>query len=120
MSRNLCATVCVHCQHPVKVIEYPRPFKDEESHGHFKEFEGMLVAKAECPVCFASYLAWLDTTTCVNPVHKNHGEKALPGDVIDLSYLSTFNDEPREDDLPIYNVEKTTVWIRTGKFSKNS
>ena len=77
MSRNLLRTTCARCDGKVRIV------------GHIRveqyRTEGYYVADAECEDCCAQYAAWL-------------GE---PGQAFhDLSYRSTFNDEPGPTDLP--------------------
>lgn len=109
MSRNLCRVICYYCGHPVKISEPPRPITVYDCGRHFKEFKGMLVAKACCSACLAKYLAWIDLSKCVkNPRPKYH-------EIIeDLSFRSTFDDEPGPNDLPEFEVEKQ--WVRVGPY----
>ena len=109
MSRNLYQQTCYYCDHPIMLLEKPRPITEEDAFGYFKEFKGMVVAIAYCPVCLAKYLAWVDTSKRLNHSSKNYHEV-----IQDLSFLSTFNDEPGPDDLPAYKVEKR--WIRVGDY----
>ncbi len=60
MSRNLNSTTCDQCGHDVELIEKPRPITVKDAGSYFKEYEGMLVANAECPMCMAKYLALVD------------------------------------------------------------
>jgi len=79
---------------------------------YFDEFEGMLVAPAMCRVCAAKYLAWVDQRPCVNPIHRDRAiycsEDAA---FFDLSYRSSFDDEPRDDDIPYVVVAHNTGQI---------
>jgi hypothetical protein len=116
MSRNLGETVCVHCGHPVQLQEKPRLITKKEAGKHFGAFMGLLVAKAECPICLAKYLAWIDETNFA--LLKKEGReprKAPYGEILDLSYRSTFNDQPGNDDLPEYDVQTITTWHRVAK-----
>ncbi|MFA5187808.1 MAG: hypothetical protein WC460_00415 [Patescibacteria group bacterium] len=119
MSRNLGATACVHCEHPVELLEEPRPITEKEAGVYFdNKYKGMLVAEARCPICLAKYLAWIDDTNSIlvrREPEKYSPRKADYGKVFDLSYLSTFDDEPGDDDLPIYDVEVITTWHRVAK-----
>jgi len=117
MSRNLGVRDCYNCGHPVEFTSPAHPITRDEAGRYYDEYEGMIVAMAECPICLAKYLAWIDQRNCVNPVHKDF---ALHMDIIDnrpfdLSYLSTFNDEPGEEDLPVYDVQKIETWHRVAK-----
>lgn len=110
MSRNLLSKRCVHCGHDVKLLEEPRPITEEEAGVYFDEFRTMEVANAECPACKAKYLAWVNPPTQGIHAGTTRGE-AIDGHY-DLSYRSTFNDEPSEEDLPTYEVRKETRWVR--------
>lgn len=95
MSRNLKRIEC----HGVVVVldEKSHPITRKEAGRYYDEFEGMLVAKAHCPVCGAKYLAWIDESTQVKkPLFPRTASR---GGVVDLSYFSTFNDEPGVKDL---------------------
>lgn len=108
MSRNICDTVCQHCEHEVDLVEEPRSITEDEAGPYFEEYRTMTVANAECPACKAKYLAWVHPPT--KGIHAGHCYH--DGLVYDLSYRSTFNDEPGEADLPEYEVEK--AWVRVG------
>lgn len=112
MSRNLLSTKCVHCEHKVELLEEPHPITKEEAGRYFDEYEGMIVAKAICPMCLAEYLAWIDET---ERVKIRIDRKANYGEVLDLSYYSTFNDEPDYTDLPKYDVQVIKTWHRVAK-----
>jgi hypothetical protein len=76
----------------------------------------MIVANAECPVCLAKYLAWMN-----NIPHRGiflNSENAEFEQPSDLSFRHSFNDEPNERDLPVYDVK--IVYLRTGLFSKTN
>lgn len=111
MSRNLCQTECDFCKGEVLLEELPRPITKYEAHRYFGEFEGMLVANAKCVDCLAKYLAWVDETTRIKNEWREYYRKGDP--FHDLSFRSTFNDEPGEDDLPKYNIGR----IRLGPYS---
>jgi len=114
MSRNLDQTTCYYCEYPVVPLEWPRPITIDDCGGEntqwaadlFEEFRGMLVAKAECPVCLAKYLAWVDES------RRKHSRRCFTTDepIMDLSFRSTFNDEAGADDLPVYTVKR--LWVR--------
>lgn len=114
MSRNLCRTDCVRCRSVPVLMETPRPITPAEAGDYFKEYEGMMVARAECPVCDARYLAWCDMST-ITGESKRYWLNMVALDraispFFDLSFLSTFNDEPENCDLP-------TAVIRYGRGS---
>lgn len=112
MSRNLCKTVCDFCGTEPQMIEKPRPITKEESGCYFDEYAGMLVANADCLACGAKYLGWV---TWPDRIHKLHG--SLYGDdpqgLVDMSFRSTFNDEPGPEDLPDFIITKTVVVSKT-------
>lgn len=120
MSRNLCAQVCVHCEHAVVLDEPARPITKEDCWRYIDEFRGTLVARAHCPMCEAKYLAWMDDTehTCRYGRGMVSPRVSRDGIPIDLSYLSTFDDEPGPEDLPRYRVERVTTWVRKGLYGK--
>ena len=115
MSENLHATKCVHCGNDVELLETPRPITEKEA-GNFYVDKGILFAKAHCPICLARYLAWIGSSTKVLPIKKDLVKgMTLYGEVVDLSYLSTFSDQPGKGDLPVYEVQKTTTRKRVEK-----
>lgn len=95
MSRNLCEVVCGRCNAEPTMVEQPREITRVEMGRYADEFRGMIVANAECPRCQARYLAWVDRIP-----HRRDPYRCEAG-FCDLSYRSTFNDEPGEDDLPM-------------------
>ena len=106
MSRNLCTTICPHCGDTPRLVETPHFITNKESGAYYEEFEGMIVAKAICPSCEAQYLSWTDES------HRTRyaRDKSCPT-VEDLSYYSTFNDEPDEDDLPRYEIQYVRIRV---------
>lgn len=111
MSRNIGERNCRHCDGTIVLVEKPRSITEDDAGYCFPEYGGMLVANAECPVCLAQYLAWVDAVP---------GRAAkLPDEThLDLSYRSSFNDEPGERDLPRYQVE--TQLVRVGPFVEST
>jgi hypothetical protein len=109
VSRNLCSILCQHCPGQPALVESPRPITREEAGVYFGEYQGMLVANAECPTCLAKYLAWVGK----HPQwpHEVHIDPDLG--FHDLSYRAAFNDEPAEEDLPVYDVKP----VRVGPYS---
>lgn len=108
MSRNLLSINCARCGGFVKPEEDPRPITSEEAGRYYEEYEGMLVANGLCVICGAKYLGWVDETTRTRAFR--HARKAAVFEpFIDLSYRSTFNDEPSEDDLPLWNGPERTM-----------
>lgn len=108
MSRNLCQSSCYFCQCGNIVLEEtPRPITKADAGYYFDEFEGLIVAHAHCFQCEAKYLAWLDGSKRKS-ASKGWGwdwprrrEDGGPGD---LSFRSTFNDEPGEEDMPKWKI----------------
>lgn len=87
--------------------ESPRPITRTDCGVYFDEFEGMLVAFAHCYRCEAKYLAWIDGTKRKKSF-PSHYPFMYPhpnaGMAQDLSFRSTFNDEPGPNDLPKYKI----------------
>lgn len=81
-----------------------------EAWHYWDEYEGMKVANATCPMCAAKYLAWCSES---NMHRTRYGGRRLdglePGTFGDLSFRSSFNDEPGIDDLPLFAVEPRRV-----------
>lgn len=113
MSRNLLRT---ECHGPVDLEESPRPITASEAGQYFEEYEGMLVANATCPHCRAKYLAWVDE----RPRLRNSLRRAPEsGGIVDLSYRSTFDDEPGYDDLPEFEVQTIITYERTKRLKES-
>lgn len=92
MSRNLGRTDCRECGgNEVWMIEPVRPMTREDCGRYFDEFEGRLCAFAKCRECEAEYLAWVAGNGRWPRENGAHGFG-------DLSYRSTFNDEPGDSD----------------------
>jgi len=102
MSRNLCDTECYFCNGKVEVTGEVHDATEADVHRYFSEYKGCRFADAECVMCGAKYLAWMDT--------RAHGRRhgydgyTFDGTPHDLSFRSTFNDEPGEDDMPVREV----------------
>ena len=79
MSRNLDTKVCAYCESYVISMEQIHEITKKEAGKYYDEFAGMLVCRSICPECLSEYLAWINAET---------------KKVEDLSYYSTFNDEP--------------------------
>jgi hypothetical protein len=96
MSRNLCATDCYFCRSDVRLVEAPRHVELRDVGPRYAtEYDGLIVADAECTACGGKYLAWVDW-----PNGHEHWHKRDCDDFRDLSFRSTFNDEPGEADMP--------------------
>ena len=98
MSRNLARTDCRECGGDVIHEEEARPIAFNEAGAYFDEYEGMLVARARCVRCEAQYLAWCGG--------RHQWRHSCAQGHFDLSYRSTFNDEPDPEDLPIWRVDQ--------------
>lgn len=99
MSRNLAMTCCDRCRAPsVRLDEAPRLITVAEAGPYYNEYRSLKVANATCPRCQAQYLAWVSGLP-------HYYCWVDPDDgYFDLSYRSTFNDEPGLDDLPKPNI----------------
>lgn len=95
MSRNICRTDCARCCGDVVLDEAPRLLTREEAGAHFDNYRTKSFANAHCPTCGARYLAWI--------------QDLYTGLHHDLSWRSTFNDEPGDDDLPPWNPPAPSV-----------
>ncbi len=102
MSRNLCRTDCRTCESKVEICGIPY-----RGDGTYQE--GLWIADAVCTVCGTKYTAW------VGPTRDGYGARDLDRQLVrdhgfyDLSYRSTFNDEPGADDLPAEKIETFRV-----------
>lgn len=109
MSRNIGKTNCNRCPAPrVALLEVPRLITEKDAGIHYQEFHGLYVADAECPLCGARYLAWIDWPKGPSHWHRNHCRS--DGDYTDLSYRSAFNDQPGADDMPRFEMEVETIY----------
>ena len=104
MSKNLGYRTCVHCGAKPELREEPHLVTREEAEGLFHHYEGMIVAKAECPDCLAKYMAWM---TDPNPTRH-----PFDGEIYDLSYYDSFDDQPHPQDLPSYRIVVRTILRR--------
>jgi hypothetical protein len=97
VSRNLCQTEC--CGEEATLEEAPHPATVQELGAYWNEFKYLPFAKAHCAVCGAKYLAWFARWS---------GRWYATDHMTDLSYRSSFNDEPGDEDLPEYEVRTVT------------
>ena len=109
MSRNLGRSDCYFCHGTVVHDERPRPITQDEAGVYFPEYEGMLVARSHCRDCEAKYLAWVRGRTDWIYGHFAHKNYYGEGCHVDLSFLSTFNDEPGDEDKPVYTIRRCRV-----------
>lgn len=115
MSRNLGETTCHFCDHDLVMTGPRRPIDQTDAGVYFNEYNGMIVRDAECPCCLAQYLAWVEPAP--------GGRQSQPSNFsthYDLSFRTTFNDEPGERDLPRYCVERKMTYLRTGPWADRS
>jgi len=108
MSRNLGCTFCKFCREMVQLEEQPRPIKPEEAGCYYAMhngygYAGGIFANASCPACGAKYLAWVDLSACAG-YRAGWGSRQDQA-FFDLSFRSSFDDEPGEDDLPDWKLE---------------
>lgn len=116
MSRNLSTTSCEFCSGEVRLAEPARPITRDDCGVYYDTHEGYgyagaVVANAECVDCLAKYLAWIDLSACAGyGQYKWTCRSTEEGkEFFDLSFRSTFNDEPGEEDLPVHRVEVITI-----------
>lgn len=108
MSRNLCQIECDRCgAEEVFILEQPRYPTAKDCGRYLDQFREFTFADAECGCCQARYLAWVDA-----PDDRRWGDPMA--DFFDLSYRSTFNDEPGPDDLP-----KPTILIEADAYIRS-
>ena len=114
MSRNLCRITCGECNGEVKATGPRHEIRLDEAGRYFDAYKGMVVADAECSLCGALYLAWCDERDITGSQRDawvkvtGHGPEMgsdVDGFFHDLSYRSTFNDEPGPADLPVWVVD---------------
>lgn len=92
MSRNLSRTTCRTCDGQVILTDIP--------YVHRHNAERIVVANAECKDCGTRYLAWLNEPDADRRFPVGHRMDEHGGGFYDLSYRSTFNDEPGITDIP--------------------
>ena len=102
MSRNLCRRDCYYCNSVVDLVEEQRPITEQETGCYYDEYKDMSVANAQCSVCEAKYLAWIHY-----PESSGIEKEGAP--FVDLSFRSTFNDEPGPEDAPTYRVNRVVT-----------
>lgn len=99
MSRNLCRTNCEFCGGEIALLEAFRPITEAEAGQYYQEYRSLFVCNAYCRDCEARYLAWKNYI--LDPVSSKQSNP------VDLSFRSTFNDEPGEADLPEWEFQRT-------------
>ena len=137
MSRNLCSKVCCQCGYRVAIVGKPYV---ATSKNVTKYHVGMIVADAECVLCGAKYTAWIDDRKahfytnfneypqsksdyarwCKPRYNENEAKWAEEeGEqyFFDLSFRSTFDDEPGDEDLGLSReeIERVLAEYRVSK-----
>lgn len=108
MSRNLARTDCYFCGGLVRCVEWTRTISKNDCGVYIDEYRGMAVANATCSRCDAHYLAWLGRPDIwPRPIPPPEHVDAI----YDLSFRSTFDDEPGITDLPKYHVVEQKVLV---------
>jgi len=77
VSRNLCSCECQHCGARPELVEVPRPITEADAGPYLPLLVGTLVAHAECPLCCAKYIAWVDDRGAPRSTYM--GASASPG-----------------------------------------
>lgn len=105
MSRNLGRSDCYYCASTRIVYEEaPRPITRADAGVYIDEYEGCIVAAAHCYECEARYLAWFDKSAHGRRFDYGHGRTFSLTEHCDLSFRSSFDDEPGVDDVPRWNI----------------
>lgn len=108
----MCRTDCRFCDGTVVCIESPRPVVVADTGAsNFDGCAGLIVARAECVDCEGKYLAWLNHPRSwgharTEDIHVQLDDNLAPV-IRDLSFRSSFNDEPGENDLPRHEIVVT-------------
>jgi len=104
MSRNLGRTDCAVCDaghDDIALCEQPRPITERDAGRYYAEYKDrLIVANAECTTCGAKYLAWISIHRTVIDRQGTNFDNSFGVRFCDISFRSTFNDEPGPDDLP--------------------
>lgn len=127
MSRNLARTDCYFCHSTDFRIESPTmSWKDYAKGKYFEkpygsDYGSMTVAIVTCSLCEAKYVGWCNDLRIDNWRRTPGGGATLidttpssAEDFNDLSFRSTFNDEPGDLDLPVFRVKNgmRVGWFR--------
>jgi hypothetical protein len=106
MSRNLSRTNCCFCSGRIVLEERARHITKDECGIYWDKYEGLYVSNAHCFECEAKYLAWVEERTTSYGLGSRYQASVIREfGFFDLSFRSTFNDEPGEDDLPKFKIE---------------
>lgn len=129
MSRGLSRDTCVRCGE-APVLEDPNGHQitelEAKTERNYEEFKGLIVSAAICPKCGARYLAWLSDQQCYGlrvtkyggPFYAPdiHHQEPWPYSIKNLSFLSTFDDQPGPGDLPYHEADELPVQCRCGPY----
>jgi hypothetical protein len=97
VSRNLLRTSCARCQGVVRITGKTKTFEELRPRSvYVDEYRGTKFADATCAWCGALYLAWCSTPPGWPSMSCRLNEEGF----FDLSFRSSFNDEPGPGDLP--------------------
>lgn len=110
MSRNLASQCCYFCgldSEEFTFEEEPRLITKEDAGAYLDEYGKMMVAHVHCPNCKAKYTAWCSGGFLDQ--HDWHGDGLK---IRDMSFRSTWNDEPGEDDMPEFVIKTINVHMR--------
>jgi hypothetical protein len=91
MSRNLCRTDCCYCHYDLEnepLINVHKITK-QEAGNYYQVLYDLNVCDITCPICGSSYIGWIGPDS-------RHPKPTL----FDLSFRSSFNDEPNPEDKP--------------------
>lgn len=105
MSRNLARTSCYFCEGEVITTGPEKSFADTYPECVYRdEYEGLLMAPAECSMCLAKYSAWMNHS---GPLwsYRGSADMGTGRTFHDLSFRSTFNDEFDQEDAPVFEVK---------------
>lgn len=110
---------CLFCEGEVARIEPPRRIRPEEAGSAYESIKALVVAWSICLACRAKYTGWIDVRGVVDGVEPFGGHASDA--ILDLSFRSTFSDEPGPDDMPEFSVEwvpKLTPWPKCERCGK--
>jgi hypothetical protein len=95
----------------VLLVSAPHSITRKEAGIYFEEYKDMLVADAECVDCEAKYLAWIQRHFWFKSPYFRNPITRKPDDppFTDLSFRSTFNDEPGPEDEPKWDIRVKRV-----------
>jgi hypothetical protein len=104
VAANIGDTCCKVCRGEVELEEAQRPVsRSDMGPSDFAEYnrKGLWVARARCSRCGTLYLAWIDVSA-YRGCHLSNADRSRK--LVDLSFRSSFRDEPTSRDLPSVEV----------------